>query len=128
MPKAKGSTAHKAKSQPATTGQRPPTATPAWPQFKPALPVTDLVPEPLEACPDKVVLIQNFWPRSLCNAYIAFLKDLPLTTTPGRPKRGEALRVNDRFQIDDPVFASRLWLQTGLREALMQDEDLAPLW
>lgn len=130
MPKAKASTASKAKGQPAKGAPTPnnPQPPPSWPKFKPLLPVTDLVLEPLEACPDKVVLVQNFWPRSLCNSYVAFLKELPLATTPGRPKRGEAARVNDRFQVDDPIFASRLWLETGLREALLQDEDLSALW
>ncbi len=37
-------------------------------------------------------------------------------TTPGAPKRGDALRVNDRFQIFDEGFANRLWTETGLRE------------
>ncbi|KAM0322710.1 hypothetical protein ACHAQA_009301 [Verticillium albo-atrum] len=33
-----------------------------------------------------------------------------------------ALRVNDRLRFDDPRFASQLWWQTGLREALQQEE------
>lgn len=37
-------------------------------------------------------------------------------TTPGRPKRGDAVRVNDRFQIEDPRFAEMLWTGTALRE------------
>jgi hypothetical protein len=28
------------------------------------------------------------------------------------------VRVNDRFQIDDPVFADRLWNQTALRDLI----------
>ncbi|EGY21003.1 uncharacterized protein VDAG_02527 [Verticillium dahliae VdLs.17] len=101
---------------------------PAWPPFKPALPVTDLLPEPLEQCPDKVVLLPNFWPKSLCNTFVAFLRGLALETTPGgRPKRNMAARVNDRFQVDDPAFARRLWLGTGLRDAL-QREDVRALW
>lgn len=59
---------------------------------------------------------------------MAFLKTLPLQTTPVRPKRGEAVRVNDRFQINDPAFALRLWEQTGLKEALMEGEDVKDLW
>lgn len=35
---------------------------------------------------------------------------------PGRPKRGDALRVNDRFQIEDSRFAEMLWTGTALRE------------
>lgn len=131
MPKPKkGTTASKGgqpsnKATSSSSTQAPP---PSWPQFKPPLPVIDLAPQPLEACPDKVVLIPNFWPRSLCNSYVAHLSGLPLVTTPGKPKRGDAVRVNDRFQVDDPRFAGRLWLETGLREALTQDESLTPLW
>ncbi|KAK1710442.1 hypothetical protein BDP67DRAFT_103398 [Colletotrichum lupini] len=104
-----------------------PAAPPAWPQFKPPLPVTDLVADQLASCPDKVVLIRNFWPKSLCSSYVTFLRGLPLITTPGRPKRGEAVRVNDRFQVQDAAFAQRLWTETGLRESLAQ-EDIQGLW
>ena len=48
-----------------------------------------------------------------------FLKGLPLTTTPGKPKKGEALRCNDRFQVQDDLFANRLWVETGLRELVL---------
>ncbi|GJC82868.1 hypothetical protein ColLi_05706 [Colletotrichum liriopes] len=103
-----------------------PSAPPAWPQFKPPLPVTDLVPDQLDSCPDKVVLIRNFWPKSLCGLYVTFLRGLPLITTPGRPKRGEAVRVNDRFQVQDTAFAQRLWTETGLRESLGQEDIQGP--
>ncbi|KAJ0145442.1 hypothetical protein CTA2_1020, partial [Colletotrichum tanaceti] len=104
-----------------------PNVPPAWPQFKPPLPVTDLIPDKLDSCPDKIVLIRNFWPKSLCSSYVTFLRGLPLITTPGRPKRGEAVRVNDRFQVQDAGFAQRLWTETGLRESLGQ-EDIQGLW
>ncbi|KAK0656453.1 hypothetical protein B0T16DRAFT_319091 [Cercophora newfieldiana] len=99
--------------------------TPPWPQFKPALPIADLTPETV--VPDKVVVYRSFFPRSLCRDYVSFLSELPLTTTPGKPQRGMALRVNDRFQIEDPRFANRLWTETGLREAV-SNPDLAQLW
>ncbi|KAI6381832.1 hypothetical protein MCOR25_001062 [Pyricularia grisea] len=89
---------------------------PAWPVFKPPLPVSDLSLDTI--VPGKVVVLHNFFPRSLCRDYVAFLKTLPLVTTPARPKKGEAVRQNDRFQVNDPDFAARLWLQTGLKEAL----------
>ncbi len=96
----------------------------AWPVFKPALPVIELALESI--VPDRVLVIRNFWPRSLCRDYVAFLRGLPLVTTPGRPRRGEAVRVNDRFQTDDALFAARLWQQTGLSAALGQAK--AELW
>ncbi|KAJ5338462.1 hypothetical protein N7452_005190, partial [Penicillium brevicompactum] len=53
---------------------------------------------------------------TLCKTYASFLASLPLTTTPGKPKKDEALRVNDRFQIDDSRFADMLWETTALKE------------
>ncbi|KAJ4140247.1 hypothetical protein NW768_001603 [Fusarium equiseti] len=101
----------------ATTSQAPP----SWPAFKPPLPVVDLSPEP-HPLTSKVILIPSFFPRNLCRDYVNFLKTLPLQTTPGRPKRGEAVRVNDRFQIDSQDFAMRLWEKTGLKEALLEGD------
>lgn len=122
MPKQKGSKSI-AKARPSST----PAAVepPSWPAFKPPLPLTDLQPESL--LDDRVVLIRNFWPKSLCRDYASFLRTLPLTTTPGQPKRGDAVRVNDRFQVHDQAFANRLWLETGLRDVLMGD-DWKALW
>ena len=54
------------------------------------------------------------------------MKTLPLVTTPGKPKKGDAVRVNDRFQIDDPGFANRVWLETGLRELVIGGDEEAP--
>ena len=64
----------------------------------------------------QIVTIPNFWPQNLCKQYVAFLAKLPLTTTPGKPKKGEAVRVNDRFQVQDKAFAESLWTATGLKE------------
>ncbi|KAI2632880.1 hypothetical protein GGS21DRAFT_146322 [Xylaria nigripes] len=101
---------------------------PSWPPFKPQLPVTQLVFEaPIPTLEDQIVVLRNFWPKSLCRDYLTFLGNLPLTTTPGRPKRGEATRVNDRFQINDAQFAQRLWLQTGLKEAVLESS-VKHLW
>lgn len=104
-----------------------PVPLPSWPVFKPPLPVVDLTPQ-LHPLTPKIALIPFFFPRSLCRDYVAFLKTLPLQTTPVRPRRGEAVRVNDRFQINDPAFAVRLWEQTGLKEALLEGEDVKDLW
>ena len=119
------------RGQAASSAAPPPPPPPAWPVFKPPLPVIDLVPELHPSTPN-IALVPSFFPRSLCRDYVAFLKTLPLQTTPGRPKRGEAVRVNDRYQIDDSAFARRLWEETGLREALLNDggggEHLKHLW
>lgn len=94
---------------------------PDWPAFKPLLPTSDLFLSTL--VPSQIVVIRNFWTSTLCKNYVAFLKGLPLTTTPGKPKKGDALRFNDRFQINDEVFANRLWLETGLRELVCGDAE-----
>ncbi|KAF5022157.1 hypothetical protein F66182_5807 [Fusarium sp. NRRL 66182] len=115
-PKSKGSKPGKAEVVASS-----PAAPPSWPVFRPRLPIVDLSPQPHPST-SKVVLIPSFFPRSLCRDYVAFLKTLPLQTTPGRPKRGEAVRVNDRFQVDSPDFAARLWEETGLRDVLLEGD------
>lgn len=87
---------------------------PNWPLFKPLLPPSDLYLETLVG--SQIVVVRNFWTSTLCKDYVSFLRSLPLVTTPGKPKKGDAVRVNDRFQITDPAFANRLWLETGLQE------------
>ncbi|KAK4080499.1 hypothetical protein Trihar35433_1604 [Trichoderma harzianum] len=87
-----------AKSKPSKSSapaQAAPPPPPSWPVFKPPLPVVELYPE-LHPATSNIVLLSSFFPRSLCRDYVAFLKTLPLQTTPSRPKKGEAVRVNDR--------------------------------
>ncbi|KAG9230870.1 hypothetical protein BJ875DRAFT_139018 [Amylocarpus encephaloides] len=98
------------------TPASPPNPPPNWPAFKPLLPASDVHLETL--VDSQIIVARNFWTGTLCKNYVAFLKTLPLTTTPGKPKKGEALRVNDRFQVHDERFANRLWVETGLREML----------
>ena len=69
------------------------------------------------------MVVRNFWTSTLCKDYVAFLKSLPLVTTPGVPKRGDAVRVNDRFQVVDEAFANRLWLETGLKDLICGTEE-----
>lgn len=120
MVKPKGKPTAKAKIPNAATASQASVAQPSWPAFKPPLPMIDLQPESL--LDSRVLLIRNFWPKSLCRDYVSFLRSLPLTTTPGKPKRGDAVRVNDRFQVQDQGFANRLWLETGLKQTLLDDE------
>lgn len=87
-----------------------------WPPLRPLFPAAlELDP----TLPGQIVSVRNFWPAKLCKDYVSFLRTLPLTTTPGKPKRGDAVRVNDRFQIDDPAFAERLWSETGLKTLVL---------
>ena len=89
---------------------------PDWPALQPLVPTTDLALETL--LEDQIILIRNFFTSTLCKKYVSFLSSLPLVTTPAKPKEGEALRVNDRIQFDDPAFAEQLWSSTGLRSLL----------
>ncbi|KGQ04497.1 hypothetical protein BBAD15_g10267 [Beauveria bassiana D1-5] len=113
-------------SKPQQPAPSSPSSLPPWPKFKPPLPVVDLFPTP-HPLTNKVVTLDAFFPRSLCRDYVAHLSALPLQTTPGTPRRGDAVRVNDRLQTHDASFAAALWEKTGLREALLQD-DVASLW
>lgn len=94
---------------------------PNWPALAPLVPSLDLSIE--EILQDQILVIRNLFTSTLCKTYVSFLSALPLTTTPGKPKRGEALRVNDRFQIEDHTFAQHLWSQTGLKQLVESHED-----
>jgi hypothetical protein len=87
---------------------------PQWPTLRPLVPTSDLTLDIV--LEDQIILIPKLFTVSLSQQYVSFLSRLHLTTTPGIPKKGEALRVNDRFQIEDPQFAEQLWSSTALRE------------
>jgi len=105
---------------------------PNWPPMRPLIPASDLSLEAL--LDDQIYLIRSFFTSSLCKTYISYLSSLPLITTPGKPKKGEAVRVNDRFQTHDPNFAESLWNSTALKqlvESSFQGENesgMAALW
>ncbi|CAN9455707.1 unnamed protein product [Alternaria alternata] len=107
-----------ASSRPAPSSE-PARQPPNWPALTPLVPEEDLALQ--EVLHKQIVTIPNFFTASLCKTYVSFLSSLPLTTTPGKPKKGDAVRVNDRYQIDDPQFAERLWSQTGLRKLVSGD-------
>lgn len=92
---------------------------PNWPRFNPLLPRVDLSLRTLVE--DQLVLIPNFWTATLCRTYVSFLSTLPLVTTTGKLKKGDALRVNDRFEINDPDFAERLWSLTALKDLVLNN-------
>lgn len=103
----------------------PPQATLQWPPLTPMLPSSDL--ELVEVLPEQILTIPKFFTSTLCKTYVNFLqKSVSLTTTPGKPKRGDAVRANDRFQIQDPEFADRLWNMSGLKDIISRKA--ASLW
>ncbi len=93
----------------------------AWPPLKPLVPAEHLSIETVLA--GQILIIRNLFTSNLCKNYVSFLSSLPLTTTPGKPKRGEATRVNDRFQVDDLDFAKILWEQSGLQHLVDSFDD-----
>lgn len=107
-------------------------ALPNWPALQPLLSPLHLTLE--HTVPEQIATISNLWTSTLCKNYVSFLSSLPLTTTPGKPKRGDAVRVNDRFQVDDAAFAERLWSQTALKDLVIgeaagaTEEDRKKLW
>jgi hypothetical protein len=102
-------------SVPSTT-QPPPTQRPNWPALTPLSPPTDLTITTL--LPAQILTIPHLFTPTLSTKYVSFLRSLPLVTTPATPKRGNAVRVNDRYQLDDPTFARNLWHQTALHHLI----------
>ncbi|KAF7192830.1 hypothetical protein HII31_05813 [Pseudocercospora fuligena] len=90
---------------------------PNWPPIQ-SLPSSELAIEILVK--DQILTISQLWTSKLCKSYVAFLKTLPLVTTPGKPKKGEAVRVNDRYQVNDARFAEQLWSSTALKDLVTQ--------
>lgn len=90
---------------------------PRWPVIQPLQATRSLNIQVVSE--DQIVTIPDFWTYTQCKSYVNFLAGLPLSTTPGKPRKGEAVRVNDRFQVEDPVFAENLWSKTGLRDLVL---------
>lgn len=91
---------------------------PNWPPLTPVVSAIDLSLDVV--LHDQILIIHNLFTSNLCKSFVAYLSTLPLATTPAKPKRGEAVRVNDRFQVDDPIFANHLWENTALRELISE--------
>lgn len=96
---------------------------PSWPPLLPLVPTEALCLETL--LPGQIVLIRNLFTSSLCNKYIVFLSSLSLTTTPTKAKPGNAMRVNDRYEVHDMSFAQRLWSSTGLEHVVTKAMEIS---
>lgn len=124
MPSKTKTKSNKVTANPISESSKTTVQTVNWPVLAPLAPSLDLSFE--ETLKDQILVIRNFFTSTLCKNYVSFLSTLPLVTTPGKPKRGEATRVNDRFQVQDHAFAQRLWTQTGLKDLVesYQDQNL----
>ncbi|EME46201.1 hypothetical protein DOTSEDRAFT_168591 [Dothistroma septosporum NZE10] len=110
----KGKAAKKSNRSAMTTAAAKKSPLPEWPHMQPLIPSEDLALDVL--LQDQILVIPRLWTSGRCKAYISFLSGLALTTTPGNAKKGDALRVNDRFQVEDPNFAEQLWSGTALKD------------
>ncbi|RAH67759.1 uncharacterized protein BO66DRAFT_456487 [Aspergillus aculeatinus CBS 121060] len=90
----------------------PLTPSPKNPFYHPTKPTLHLL------IPNQAYIIPEFFPAPLCKTYTTFLASLPLVTTPNKPKKGDAVRVNDRFQVQDDGFAAQLWEYTCLQRCV----------
>uniref|UniRef100_A0A093VWL1 Protein fyv4, mitochondrial n=1 Tax=Talaromyces marneffei PM1 TaxID=1077442 RepID=A0A093VWL1_TALMA len=106
-----------------TTKPEPTPRAPNWPPLRPLVPSTDLYIEPLLT--EQIYIIRNFFTANLCKSYVSFLTSpssaIDLITTPLKPKsRDHAVRVNDRFQVQDASFAELLWGATALKDVVCE--------
>lgn len=107
------------KEAPARERYSPPLP-PSWPPLTPRLPSEELVVETVLS--SQILTISNFFTTKLCKTYLNFIRQsISLTTTPGIPKRGEAVRVNDRSSIYDLQFAQKLWEDSGLKDVVERE-------
>lgn len=126
--------AQKPKKKPtSTTHSKPQPTPPNWPPLRPLVPSTDLYLEPLLT--DQIYIIRNFFTANLCKSYVSFLTSpssaIDLITTPLKPKsRDHAVRVNDRFQVQDAGFAEMLWETTCLKDVICEgrEEEQKKIW
>lgn len=115
MPSKKAAVKPRSSYRPSLSTTDPPLSPPDWPSLTPLIPVSDLSLQTL--FPTQVLIIRHLFTSTLCRKLIDFFKtSLALNTTPAKPKKGEAVRVSDRFEVSDESFAERLWGETGLRE------------
>ncbi|GAA95533.1 uncharacterized protein L969DRAFT_307103 [Mixia osmundae IAM 14324] len=96
----------------------------AAPEIKQVLPLWPDVKLPFERelqldtlLEDQIIVLPGFFSKALCSSFVQFVSTLKLEHSPAA-RRGEAHRTNDRYGINDPAFAGRLWRETGLARAL----------
>ncbi|GAA6058532.1 hypothetical protein JCM10212_006971 [Sporobolomyces blumeae] len=71
-----------------------------------------------------IAVIDDFLDPATLTRLVNHCQQLSLTA-PSLPKKGEATRTNERFQLDDPDFAHELWTATRLDLACSRDPQLA---
>ena len=90
---------------------------PRWPSLTLLRPTGH--PEVNVVYSNQIIIIPQLWTAELSAVYVSFLSTLPFMTTPAKPKNGEAVRVNDRFRVQDAAFAESLWRSTFLKDIIL---------
>lgn len=99
------------KGAPQAEAKPEPPASLSWPPLPALSPYNHITTS--DILPGQIVTLPLFSAQT-CKSYINFLSRLNLSTTPAIPKKGEAARFNDRFEIWDEDFAEKLWAESGL--------------
>jgi hypothetical protein len=121
MPTKRGRETTKAKINPTT--KKDIVTSVNWPTIVP-LPYRSN-PEITTVLPSQILTL-NLLTSSFSQQFLAFCQSQIsplLTTTPIKPKKGNAVRFNDRFQITDASFAESLWTKSGLKESVESYEE-----
>lgn len=65
---------------------------------------------------DQIYIVHNMLTRTNCRNFMSFLLNTiaPIMTKPVPPRRGEAMRTNERFSSYDPNFAQSLFVDTNI--------------
>ena len=96
-------------------------------EIAPPVPWPTIVASPYKPIPQitavlpSQILTLNLLSSSFAQQFLGFCQShisTLLTTTPIKPKKGDAVRFNDRFQTSDSSFADSLWTKSGLKEAI----------
>ncbi|KAF2223933.1 hypothetical protein BDZ85DRAFT_94886 [Elsinoe ampelina] len=111
-----------------------PTTPPTWPPLHPRLASEK---QRLTSLLSSQIITTPLFPIPLAATYRSFLASLPLTVVPQTRKKDHALRLNDRFSVQDPAFAAQLWSSTGLSDLVtsglidgenLSEADRTKLW
>jgi 2OG-Fe(II) oxygenase superfamily len=81
----------------------------------PSIPPPAETPIPITLLPSQILLLQNFLSPATCKEYVSHFSSLQLLPSPP-PGRNEAIRTNARLATEDPQFAKRLFVDTGLSQ------------
>ena len=104
-----------APKRPRPAATKPVVEAPDWP----AITRADML-EVETTLPDQIVLLHGLFAPESLKRWRAFIDGLAFEP-PRPPKRDEASRSNSRLAFTDAAFAERLWIDTGLWDAVTHE-------